>query len=533
MENLCSILPQGVEINGKVTDPFAEILTMEALSFVRDITRELSKERLKLLKYRKTRQKEIMNGKSPCFLLNTQHIRTSDWKVSSPPKDLEDRRVEIVGSVDRKMIVKGMTSGAKVFIADFEDTTAPTWQNIMNGQINLRDAVNQTISYKNSVGKVRSLNGEVATLIVRPRGLHLEEKNVFVDGYPVPASIFDLCLFLYHNAIQLIAKGSGPYYSLPKIENYLEARLWNKIFLKTQRLLGMQVGTIKATAVIETISATFEMDEILYELREHSVGLNCAKWNYLFSYIKLFQNDSQSLPTKGLLSSFEMPLIRAYSLLAVKTCHRRGTHCIGTITEYIPVDEDSKLNEQVIEQIRSENFKQVVDGFDGACIPHPDLVSVTLDIYNDVLPSRNQIEKQLDIDISVSQLLDVSRGKMDENSLRKNISIIIQYIESWLRGYGFVLINNLLVNTGVVEFLRVQVWHWLRQQVEGRQNGRKEFQILFIGLLEEEVVKVKKLLSKNELKCRKFDEACQLLTQIMDKETLEEFFTIPGYKLLS
>src|SRR5437879_3852212 len=397
---------QGIEIHGPITPEYAEILTPEAMSFVATLARAFSSRREELLQHRTRRQAEIDTGKMPAFLPETAHIREGDWTVAPLPQDLQDRRVEITGPVERKMIINALNSGAKVFMADFEDSLSPTWEATIEGQLNLRDAINRTISFTGPEGKQYSLQEKTATLLVRPRGWHLPEKHVFIDGQQVSGGLFDFGLYLFHNAKALLAHGSGPYFYLPKMENHLEARLWNDVFVLAQQELGLPQGTIKATVLIETILAAFEMDEILYELREHSAGLNCGRWDYIFSAIKKFRNiPSFILPDRSQVT-MTTHFMRSYSLLAIKTCHRRNVHAIGGMAAQIPIKNDPQANEEAMARVRADKQREANDGHDGTWVAHPGLVAVALEEFDKAMAGPNQIaKKREDVQVTVADLL--------------------------------------------------------------------------------------------------------------------------------
>ncbi|GAB7389096.1 malate synthase A [Bacillaceae bacterium] len=533
MSGFTSVLPEGVKVTGPMQPGFAEILTRDALRFVAMLHREFNDRREQLLQRRKERQAEIDGGKWPDFLPETEHIRKSDWTIAPVPRDLQDRRVEITGPVDRKMIINALNSGAKVFMACFEDATSPTWENIIQGQVNLRDAVNRTITYTNEEGKKYALNDEIATLIVRPRGWHLVEKHVLVDNKPVSGSLFDFGLFFFHNAKKLMENGSGPYFYLPKMESHLEARLWNDVFIRAQEELGIPRGTIKATVLIETILAAFEMDEILYELREHSAGLNCGRWDYIFSYLKKFRNRPEVILPDRSLVTMTVPFMRAYSLLAIKTCHRRGAHAIGGMSAFIPVKGDPEKNEKAIEQVRADKLREAEDGHDGTWVAHPALVPVAMEVFNEVMPQANQIAKQLDVEITAKDLLEVPQGAITEAGLRNNISVGIQYIEAWLGGRGAVPIFNLMEDAATAEISRAQVWQWIRHPQGILDDGRKVTFELVEQLMEEELGKIKEMVGEERFANGKYVLAKKLFVDLTKNDEFVEFLTIPGYDYLN
>ncbi|WP_017726337.1 malate synthase A [Halalkalibacterium ligniniphilum] len=527
-------VPEGVHITKAVPTEFAGILSEGALEFVRDLSREFCDRREKLLKHREERQKDIDKGNLPSFLPETEHIRKGRWKVARIPDDLKDRRVEITGPVDRKMMINALNSGAKVFMADFEDAHSPSWTNTIQGQINLRDAINRTIEYTNPAnGKHYKLNEEVATLVVRVRGLHLEEKHVLVDGTPISGGLFDFGLYFYHNAKKLLANGSGPYFYLPKIESYLEARLWNDIFRKAQETIGIPEGSIRATVLIETILAAFEMDEILYELRKHAAGLNCGRWDYIFSYLKRLRNVPDVILPDRAAVTMTTPFMRAYSLLTIKTCHRRNVHAIGGMAAQIPIRGDHEANEQAFAKVRADKEREVCDGHDGTWVAHPDLVPVALEIFNQLMPEPNQIDKQLDeVEIKAEQLLEVPEGTITEEGLRTNVRVGIQYLEAWLRGYGAVPIYHLMEDAATAEISRAQIWQWIRHEKGVLNDGRKVTFELYESIRDEELQKIQQFIGEERYLASKFDLAARLFTDLTRKDEFEEFLTILGYRHL-
>lgn len=525
--------PPGVEIKAPVSPAFSEILTPEALAFVAELHRQFDATRISLLKKRAERQAELDAGKRPTFLPETEHIRNSDWTIAPVPEHLQDRRVEITGPVDRKMIINALNSGAKVFMADFEDATTPTWENVIQGQINLRDAVNRTITYVSPEGKEYKLNDQIATLVVRPRGWHLLEKHVLVDGQPVSGSLFDFGLYFFHNAKTLIEKGTGPYFYLPKMESHLEARLWNDVFVFAQDKLGIPRGTIKATVLIETILAAFEMDEIIYELREHMAGLNCGRWDYIFSYIKKFRNWPDVILPDRAQVTMTVPFMRAYSLLAIKTCHRRNAHCIGGMAAYIPVKNDPEANERALNMVRADKEREASDGHDGTWVAHPGLVPVAMEVFDRLMPTPNQIHKKLeDVHITAEDLLQVPEGSITEAGLRTNVSVGLQYIEAWIRGIGCVPINNLMEDAATAEISRAQVWQWIRHPEGKLEDGRKVTVELFRQVLQEEMQNIREKVGDDAFRAGRYEDAAQLLDRLVTQEQFEEFLTLPGYEMI-
>src|SRR5579864_418302 len=452
-----------LEVTGPVSGAYREILSVEALEFLAHVAKQFERRRLELLARREVRQRELDSGKLPNFLDETAGVREGGWTVASIPRDLEDRRVEITGPVDRKMIINALNSGASVFMADFEDANSPTWQNNIEGHINLRDAINRTITYASPEGKQYRLNDQTATLLVRPRGWHLVEKHVLIDGKPISASLFDFSLFFFHNAARLVEKGTGPYFYLPKLESHLEARLWNDVFVFAQEYLGIPRGTIRATVLIETILASFEMDEILYELREHSSGLNCGRWDYIFSFIKKFRNFPQFVLPDRSQVTMDRAFLKAYVDLLIKTCHRRGIHAMGGMAAQVPIKNDPEANEKALDKVRQDKLREGKAGHDGTWVAHPGLVPVAKDVFDQYMPQPNQIPvKREDVRISAQDLLKVPTGEITEQGLRLNVDVGIQYIEAWLRGNGSVPIYNLMEDAATAEISRAQVWQWLR-----------------------------------------------------------------------
>ena len=524
---------QNLEIKGEITPEFAEILTPEALSFVATLVRAFSDRREELLQRRAQRQAEIDAGKMPDFLPETEHIRSGDWTITPVPADLQDRRVEITGPVERKMVINALNSGAKVFMADFEDSFAPTWEGAIQGQINVRDAVNRTITFSNPDGKQYTLNEKTATLLVRPRGWHLFEKHVLMDGKPISGGIFDFALYFFHNAKTLIDKGTGPYFYLPKLENHLEARLWNDVFVLAQQELGIPQGTIKATVLIETILATFEMDEILYELREHSAGLNCGRWDYIFSAIKKFRNIPDYILPDRAQVTMTTHFMRSYSLLAIKTCHRRNAHAIGGMAAQIPIKNDPKANEEALARVRADKKREATDGHDGTWVAHPGLVAIAMEEFDAVMKGPNQIDrKREDVHVTAADLLKIPDGTITEAGLRTNISVSLQYLESWLRGSGCVPINNLMEDAATVEISRAQIWEWIRHPKGVLDDGRKVTIDLFRELLNDELAKIRASIGEEQFSRRKFQTASDILDSIITSEQFVEFLTLPAYQYL-
>jgi malate synthase len=522
-----------METTKPITAAFAEILTPEALAFVGELQRRFGGRREELLQKRAARQAEINAGKLPDFLPETEAVRSGSWTVAPVPADLQDRRVEITGPVDRKMIINALNSGAKVFMADLEDANSPTWENVIQGQINLRDAVNRAIDFVSPDGKAYALNAQTATLLVRPRGWHLPEKHVLVDGKPISASLFDFGLYFFHNAKSLLARGTGPYFYLPKLESHLEARLWNDVFVFAQEELGVPRGTIKATVLIETILAAFEMDEILYELRDHSAGLNCGRWDYIFSGIKKFRNRPDYILPDRAQVTMTTPFMRAYSLLAVRTCHHRNAHAIGGMAAQIPIKNDPTANEKALSLVRADKNREANDGFDGTWVAHPGLVPIAMAEFDAVMPAPNQIgKKRDDVHVTAADLLAVPEGTITEAGLRTNLRVGVLYLEAWLRGLGCVPINNLMEDAATAEISRAQVWQWIRHPKGVLTDGRKVTVDLFKSLLAEEMEKIRQEVGAERFAAGAYRQAAELFERITVAEEFVEFLTLPGYAYL-
>lgn len=532
-------LPENVEIDGAVDSKFEQILTPEALEFVAKITREFRETRNELLEEREKEQKRFDNGEKPDFRSETKDIREGDWTVDPVPEDLEDRRVEITGpSSQKNMVVNAFNSGAEVYMTDFEDSDSPTWQNMLQGQLNIQQAVRNELEFTSS-GKEYSLNGpigsdQVATLKVRPRGFHLDEKNVLVDGEPVPGSFFDFGLFFYHNAKELVEQGSGPYFYLPKLESYEEARLWNNIFEMAQDELGIPQGTIKATVLVETITAVFQTHEILYELKEHAAGLNCGRWDYMFSFIKKFRNQPEFLiPNRNQLQ-MTVHFLRSYAKRVVQTCHERGIHALGGMASQIPVKDNPELNEENMNAVREDKKREVKDGHDGTWVAHPDLVEVARKVFDEHMPQDNQIDevKHEDLEITQEDLLAVPDGTITEEGLRTNVHVGLQYMGAWLAGNGCVPINNNMEDAATAEISRTQVWHWIHHPQGILEDGREIDEDLFREFLDEEHEKLREKLGEELYKTGRFDLAEDLYIELATADEFIEFLTLPGYEYL-
>jgi malate synthase len=521
-----------IELLGELAPGYDAILSQEALDFVAKLQRAFNARRHELIAARAERQLRIDAGELPDFLPDTAHIREAEWTVASIPADLQDRRVEITGPVDRKMIINALNSGARVFMADFEDANAPTWANAVEGQVNLHDAIRRTISFQNPDGRSYKLNDTVATLLVRPRGWHLDEKHLLIDGEPASGSLFDFGLYMFHNARELLARGSGPYFYLPKLESHLEARLWNDAFVLAQETLGIPQGSVRATVLIETILAAFEMDEILYELRDHSAGLNCGRWDYIFSAIKKFRSRPDFILPDRAQVTMTTHFMRSYSLLAIKTCHRRGIHAMGGMSAFIPVRSDETANARAFAQVRADKEREVGDGHDGTWVAHPGLVPVALEAFAR-MQGPNQIDRQRDdVQVTAKDLLAVPDGTITETGLRMNISVAVQYVEAWLRGSGAVPIFNLMEDAATAEISRSQVWQWVRHPKGVLDDGRKVTLELVRVLLQEELAKIRAAVGDERYGSGRYATASELFDKLVASETFEEFLTLPGYRLL-
>jgi len=522
-------LPDGIQISAPVTEAFASrVLTPDALALVAQLHRKYEGRRQELLAARAARAKRLDAGERPNFLAETAEVRAGDWKIAPLPADLQCRRVEITGPVERKMVINALNSGADSYMTDFEDSNSPNWENQIQGQINLQDAIRRTISLEQN-GKTYQLNDKVATLLVRPRGWHLDEKNVTIDGKRVSGGIFDFALYMFHNAKELLSRGSGPYFYLPKMESHLEARLWNDIFKDTQDALGIPQGTIKATVLVETINAAFEMDEILYELREHSAGLNAGRWDYIFSCIKKFKADRDFCLADRAKVTMTSPFMRAYALLLLKTCHHRHAPAIGGMSALIPIKNDPEKNAVAMEGIRSDKERDATDGYDGGWVAHPGLVDTAMKEFVKVLGDRpNQIDKQRpDVNTKAADLLDFKpQAPITENGLRMNINVGIHYLGSWLDGNGCVPIHNLMEDAATAEISRSQVWQWIRSPKGVLEDGRKVTAELVRGLIPEELAKVKQSVGGSAA----YDRAAEIFERMSTQEGFEEFLTLPLYE---
>ncbi|MGB0955605.1 MAG: malate synthase A [Panacagrimonas sp.] len=521
---------KGVQIVGPLNASYRKILTPEALRFVVKLVRKHGAAREKLLNFRRERQAEIDRGKKPNFLKETKKIRDGKWKIAPVPADLRDRRVEITGPVDRKMIINALNSGAKCFMADFEDSSSPTWELMMDGQVNLADAVRRKITFTNEKGKKYKLNSEVATLIVRPRGWHLEEKHVLIDGKPCPGSIFDFALFFFHNAQEQIERGTGPYFYLPKMQSHLEARLWNAIFNDAQDWLKIPRKTIKATVLIETLWAAFEMEEILYQLRNHIVGLNCGRWDYIFSAIKTLNADGGWMVPDRQQVGMDKHFLDSYSKLLCETCHKRGAHAMGGMAAFIPT-KDAKKNEEIFAKVEADKLREVLNGHDGTWVAHPGLVPIAMNVFDEHMPQANQVGKQFNYKIKAKDLLECPKGEMTEAGLRNNINVAIQYTEAWLRGNGCVPLHNLMEDAATAEISRTQIWQWQKYGVE-LSDGRTVTPALVMQVIDEEMAVIRQQLGQTRFFESRMIEAAGLVARMSTASKVADFLTLPSYEYL-
>jgi malate synthase len=526
-------MPASAQVITQTGPRQGEILNPEALEFLASLHNAFDTERLRLLTLRKERQKLFDAGEVPDFLPHTQHIRKGEWKVASIPKDLFDRRVEITGPVDRKMIVNALNCGAKMFMADFEDATSPTFTNLIEGQINLKDRWSGTLDFTDSVsGKEYRLKDNPAALIVRPRGLHLPEAHVTIDGVAMAGAFFDFGLYVFHNARLMIDRHVTPAFYLPKLESHLEARLWNEVFTFTEKHLSLPYGSLRATLLIETLPAAFEIDEILYEMRDHTVGLNCGRWDYIFSFIKRLGKNPRFLTPDRSSMVMGKAFLGAYSLLVIQTCHKRGAFAMGGMAAQIPVKNDPAANEAAFAKVRADKEREAGDGHDGTWVAHPDLVPVAMEVFNRVMPQKNQLNRMRDdIVITRDQLVEVHPGTRTEGGLRENIRVGVQYIEAWLRGRGAVPLYNLMEDAATAEISRAQIWQWLYHKAT-LNDGRVVTPDLFKVLLDDEMAKLRSTLGDQVYDQGRFPEAIKLFSDMSLALEFEEFLTLPAYGML-
>lgn len=517
-----------VQVIGDASGSRSSILTAEALEFIRKLHLEFDSRRHDLLEERKRRQAKIDAGENPAFPAETEEIRHGDWTVAAAPADLQDRRVEITGPVDRKMIINALNSGARVFMADFEDASSPTWENMIDGQVNLCEAIRRTIELQNPDGRHYKLNEETATLLVRPRGWHLPENHVLIDGEPVSGSLFDFGMYMFHNGRELLGRGSGPYFYLPKLESYHEARLWNDVFNFAQQELGIPTGTIRATVLIETITAALEMDEILYELRDHAAGLNAGRWDYIFSAIKKFRTRGDTLLPDRSQVTMTVPFMRAYTELLVKTCHKRGAHAMGGMAAFIP-SRDPEVNETAMSNVQADKEREATDGFDGTWVAHPALIPIAMDAFGKVLGYRPNQKDRLreDVNITADEILDIGvpGGTVTESGVRGNISVALQYINAWLNGTGAAAINNLMEDAATAEIARAQLWQWIHHNGQF-EDGKSITSDLFQTLHKEELEQL------GGDSVQRFGDASELLDHLVLNDEFIEFLTLPALRYL-
>ena len=528
---MSNLRPESVDVTGSSVAGADEILTAEALAFVADLQRRFGSDRLAILRAREDRQKELDAGELPDFPVATADVRAADWTVAPAPTDLDDRRVEITGPAEPKMMINALNSGARVFMADLEDSLSPTWANVVGGQAALRAAVRRELTFDSPEGKAYRLNEKLATLLVRPRGWHLIERNVLVDGTPISASLFDFGLYFFHNATELLSRGSGPYFYLPKLEGRAEARLWNEVFVHAQESLGIPRGSIRATVLIETILAAFEMDEILHELREHAAGLNAGRWDYLFSCIKKFRDENPArsvLPDRAQLTMTQ-PFMRAYTELLVRTCHRRGAHAIGGMAAFIPSRRDPDVNATAMAKVRDDKERESGDGFDGTWVAHPDLVPLATEIFDKILGDRPNQKDRLreEVAVTADQLRDlrVAGGTVTEQGYRLNVSVAIQYLAAWLDGNGAAAINNLMEDAATAEISRSQLWQW-RTTGTRLDDGREASDEFYRDIRDEEFARL------DGPDARRVAEAVTLLDRLVLDDDFAEFLTLRAYSLL-
>ncbi|MEM7738119.1 MAG: malate synthase A [Deinococcota bacterium] len=523
-------MPQGIEILGDMQPGFEEILSEDALAFMASLQRKFNATRKDLLTKRAERQAEFDAGMTPDFLAETASVRTGDWQVAPTPDDLQDRRVEITGPTERKMMINALNSGAKVFMADCEDALSPTWLNVVQGQINLRDAVRNEIRFVDDAkGKTYELGDELATLLVRPRGWHLVEKHILIDGEPLSASLFDAGMYLFHNAAERLARNTGPYFYLPKLESHLEARLWNDVFVFSQDALGIPQGSVRVTVLIETILASFEMEEILYELRDHAAGLNAGRWDYIFSAIKKFSKTSTPLPDRGQIT-MTVPFMRAYSELLVRTCHKRGAHAIGGMSAFIPNRRDPEVTENALAKVSADKTREASDGYDGSWVAHPDLVATVKEVFNAQLGDKANQKDRLREDVAVTARdlinTDIAGGSITEDGLRMNISVGIQYVNAWLMGNGAAAINNLMEDAATAEISRAQLWQWLHGKAK-LADGRTVTPELYEQIKQEELDKL------GGIDKLHYQDATEAMDKLIRADAFTEFLTVPAYEYLS
>ncbi|GMU68768.1 MAG: malate synthase [Steroidobacteraceae bacterium] len=522
-----------LEITAKVSPAQGEILTPEALAFIAALSARFAPQVAAVLAAREARQRRLDAGELPDFLPETRAIREGDWRVAPIPADLLDRRVEITGPTERKMVINALNSGARVFMADCEDSLSPGWDNVVDGQINLRDAVRRTIEFTSPEGKHYRLNPQIAVLLVRPRGWHLYEKHLRLDGAPVPGAFVDFGLYLFHNARELLARGTGPYFYLPKLESHLEARLWAEVFAFAERELGLPHGTVRCTVLIETILAAFEMDEILYELRDYIVALNCGRWDYIFSFIKKFSHRPDFVLPDRQQVTMTTHFLRSYSLLCIRTCHRRGAFAMGGMAAQIPIKNDPAANEQALAKVRADKEREAGDGHDGTWVAHPALVPVAMEVFDRLMPGPNQVARlRDDVQVTAADLLTIPDGTITIDGLRNNVSVSLQYLAAWLAGNGCVPINNLMEDAATAEIARAQIWQWIRHPRGVLEDGRRVTLALFRELLATEKARLTAALGAARYESGRFELAAQLLDDITAADEFQTFLTLAAYQRL-
>jgi len=517
------------QIRAPANEGFPNVLTPDALDFLGRLHREVEPTRLERLAWRAEMAEKLRNGGSFHFLAGTADTRDSAWRVADVPQDLRVRKVEITGPTDRKMVINALNSGASVYMADFEDANTPTWHNMVDGQQNLIDAVNGTISFKNPDGREYKLAEKTATLVVRPRGWHLVERHLTIDGAPISGAVFDFGLYVFHNAAERVRRATAPYFYLPKMESHLEARLWNDVFLAAQDALGLARGTIKATVLIETILAAFEMDEILHELREHSAGLNCGRWDYIFSVIKTLRNRADWMVPDRLQVTMDKHFLDKYSKLLCETTHKRGAQAMGGMAAFIPVKNNEELNQQIFAKVRTDKLREVKNGHDGTWVAHPGLVGIAKEIFDREMPQANQIAcKRQDVHVTASDLLAVPKGTITEAGLRQNLNVGIGYIEAWLRGIGCVPLYNLMEDAATAEISRAQIWQWVRHGAR-LDDGRTIDAALCRKALDEELIKLRETAGSPG----RYEDAAELFRKLIEAPAFPEFLTMPAYDMIT
>ncbi len=521
----------GLEISGPLAPGYADILTPEACAFVAELETKFGGRRRELLARRAERQREIDAGRLPDFLPETAAIRAGDWQVPPPPPDLVDRRTEITGPVERKMAINALNSGAQCWMADFEDANSPTWANVIEGQINLRDAIRRTITWTSPEGKYYALKDKIATIVARPRGWHMEEKHARLGGRRVSASLFDWGLYFFHNARELTARGSGPYFYLPKMESHLEARLWNDVFLHAQAAVGLPRGTVRATVLIETILGCLEAEEILFELREHASGLNCGRWDYMFSFVKKFRNRPEYLFPDRTLITMEVPFLRAYALHVINVCHRHGAYAMGGMAAQIPIKNDPAANAAALEKVRADKEREARDGHDGTWVAHPGLVATALEAFAKFMPGKNQLHRRHDVEITAAKLLEPLHGPITEKGVRWNLHVGVRYLEAWLGGSGAEPIHHLMEDLATSEISRSQLWQWLRYGAK-LDDGRPITAELYDRLLVAELAAIRAEYGDERFDGGHFKDATELFMRMSKSAEFDEFLSLPAYELL-